>query len=279
MERDISIHDVLTGLWAEYPAMKIRMRDVRIDEQLTVFRATIILPTGTEVSGYGGVEAFGVAAIAEAQARALAQAISLLGLDAGEDEVIGAGRLSAPYEQGNGYGRQVAESEPVSADPLDLGPAPSAAEVAAATGMRLGVRPGPASASASAPAAPGDYRETAMTSPGSSPDGANASSRPAGPRLADSRPSQAEPPQTAEPRAASPTTTPVSRRPRERVRSAAEEEAGVSQKSFWLWAAERGLSSREDVEALLGQSISGMRPSEVRDRILDAEDEANMTDD
>ena len=279
MELDASIHDVLTGLWAEYPAMTIRMRDVRIDEHLTVFRATIVLPTGTEVSAYGSAEAFGVAAIAEAQWRALATAISLLGLDVGaEGEVIGAGRPSAPYERADGLARRVAETEPESTDPLNLGPTPSAADVAAATGMRLGARPGSSSDPATAP--------TAMPT-----SGIAAPTRPPEPRSPASRPTQAEPPEMAEQRvadarptatsgaAASPAPTPINRRPRERVRSAAEEEAGVSQKTFWLWAAERGLSSREDVEALLGQSISGMRPSEVRDRILDAEDEADATDD
>ena len=270
MEAEGAIIAALNDVRAEFPTMRVRTEHVVLDGPLTVFRATIALPSGAEATGYGSVVGSGVDAIALAEGRALARAMALLGVDQDAYDAqshvdeIDLGRDAADDEDryvGSALSRAVADEAP--ADPFNLGPSPSAAAIASATGMRLGARPAadtaePASTppanglvnrSSARPAAPTappppDDRGAASAGPGAESEPDAGASRPAAPVSAGGRPAASE----------------------------SEDDAGVSHQAFWRWAGERGLSNRADVEDLLGQSIGGMRPAAVRDLIIAAQE-------
>ncbi len=264
MEAEGAIVAALNDVRAEFPAMRVRTEHVTLDGPLTVFRATITLPTGAEATGYGSVAGSGVDAIALAEGRALARAMALLGVDQDAYD----GRVptdddgyeerddgpDAPYA-GSGLYQAVADASP--SDPYNLGTSPSAAAVASATGMRLGAR--------------------SITAAPRPPEGQN-EDPPAGTMTAQSRPA-APPPRPIETESSSSqrrdTTPPAATPPPERAsptQNDADDDAGVSHQAFWRWAGERGLTNRTDVEDLIGQSIGGMRPAAVRDLIIAAQE-------
>ena len=262
MESEGAIVAALNDVRAEFPAMRVQTEHVSLDGPLTVFRATITLPSGAEATGYGSVAGSGVEAIALAEGRALARAMALLGVDqdaydgrepgdddryAGRDDGEG---QDEPYAGSTLY-RAVADEAP--ADPFNLGASPSAAAIASATGMRLGARSGVSGEDTARASQP-----VARPRSGSPPDRPVDSERP-DPAL---RPTSASssPAATPEPATASPD------------QDDADEDAGVSHQAFWRWAGERGLSNRTEVEDLLGQSIGGMRPAAVRDLIIAAQE-------
>ncbi len=261
MESEGAIVAALNDVRAEFPAMRVRTEHVSLDGPLTVFRATITLPSGAEAMGYGSVAGSGVEAIALAEGRALARAMALLGVDQdaydgrepddddryGERDDEG---QNEPYS-GSNLDRAVADEAP--ADPFNLGATPSAAAIASATGMRLGARPEP-SGDDTSPAS----RPAAQPPPASPPAQPVDSEHP----VLTNRPvpAPASPAATPDPGTASP------------VQNDSDEDAGVSHQAFWRWAGERGLSNRTEVEDLLGQSIGGMRPAAVRDLIIAAQE-------
>lgn len=267
MEADGAIVAALNDVRAEFPAMRVRTEHVTLDGPLTVFRATITLPTGAEATGYGSVAGSGVEAIALAEGRALARAMVLLGVD--QDAYDGRVPDDDGYQDrgedgddeqyaGSGLYQAVADEPPT--DPYNLGTSPSAAAVASATGMRLGAR----SMTTEPPAA-------------GTRDAAPAADRPvvqSRPTPAPTRPGEAERPGPAPrdapaPAASANATDPATASP---IQNDSDEDAGVSHQAFWRWAAERGLSNRTDVEDLIGQSIGGMRPAAVRDLIIGAQE-------
>lgn len=269
MEAEGAIIAALNDVRTEFPAMRVRTEHVLLDGPLTVFRATITLPTGAEATGYGSVVGSGVEAIALAEGRALARTMALLGVD--QDAYDGRIPGDDSYEDqgddgsndqyaGSGLYQAVADEPP--SDPYNLGTSPSAAAVASATGMRLGVRP---AASDRPTAAPRDEAAPA-------PDRPVARSRPASPPL---RPVEAERPAPPRPEASAPASAtgsvpdPATASP---IQNDSDEDAGVSHQAFWRWAGERGLSNRTDVEDLIGQSIGGMRPAAVRDLVIAAQE-------
>ena len=264
MEAEGAIIAALNDVRAEFPAMRVRTEHVVLDGPLTVFRATIALPTGAEASGYGSVVGTGVDAIALAEGRAIARAMALLGVDQDAYDAqshvddVDLGREGPggdePYARG-GLTRAVADEAP--ADPFNLGPSPSAAAVASATGLRLGAR--------SNPPGPGD---------GDSPPGeAPSASRPS----TGTAPVPVVPPATAPAEATQDATgdgttgQPAAGQP-DGETGTSDDDAAVSHQAFWRWAGERGLTNRSAVEDLLGQSIGGMRPAAVRDLIMAAQE-------
>lgn len=268
MEAEGAIIAALNDVRAEFPTMRVRTEHIVLDGPLTVFRATIALPSGAEATGYGSVVGSGVDAIALAEGRALARAMALLGVDQDaydaqshvddvhldRDDLGGGDRYA-----GSTLHRAVADGPP--ADPFNLGPAPSAAAIASATGIRLGARPpsetddAPADPNRNRPVNRSAARSTAEPSVTSPPEAVDAPDEPA-----------LEPEPENTPLAAS---DPVAARP---ATSDSDDDAAVSHQAFWRWAGLRGLSNRSDVEDLLGQSIGGMRPASVRDLIIAAQE-------
>ncbi len=267
MESEGAIVAALNDVRAEFPAMRVRTEHVALDGPLTVFRATITLPSGAEATGYGSVAGSGVEAIALAEGRALARAMALLGVDQdaydgrdpGNDDRYGGRdddeRQDEPYAGSTLY-RALADEAP--ADPFNLGASPSAAAIASATGMRLGARSGVSGED---------------TSPATQPVAQPRSGSPADRPVDSDRPGLAPRPTSASPSAAA-TPDSATASPDQ---NDADEDAGVSHQAFWRWAGERGLSNRTEVEDLLGQSIGGMRPAAVRDLIIAAQ-EGSETD-
>ncbi len=267
MESDGAIIAALNDVRAEFPAMRVRTEHVQLDGELTVFRATITLPSGAEATGYGSVTGMGVTAIARAEGRALLRAMTLLGVDqdaydlrdgAGDDREPDEREDDDPYVGTDRY-RAVADEGP--ADPFNLGASPSAAAVASATGMRLGARPA---------AAPDDVPPgVGQPAPPAARPGASSESRPA---RADAAAREPQAPPAAPATSASAAPAVVAPGPAAGSQTDADEDAGVSHQAFWRWASDRGLSNRADVEDLLGQSIGGMRPAAVRDLIVAAQE-------
>ena len=268
MEAEGAIVAALNDVRADFPAMRVRTEHVVLDGPLTVFRATIMLPTGAEATGYGSVAGSGVEAIALAEARALARAMALLGVD--QDAYDGrVPRGGGGYEDrdddgsdepylGSGLYQAVADESP--ADPYNLGTSPSAAAVASATGMRLGARSVTADR-------PGAEPEDDAAPPGRPA----AQSRTAAPP---ERPVEPEPTSHArrDDSASAAEANAPDPAPASPIQNDSDEDAGVSHQAFWRWAGERGLSNRTDVEDLIGQSIGGMRPAAVRDLIIGAQE-------
>lgn len=301
MGEDEAVLAALSDLRAAFPAMRVGVEHVALGDGLTVFRATIALPSGAEATGYGSVAGSGVDAIARAETRALARAMALLGVDAedydptgldGDDTYAEDEPAPAPAPTGrpaparatsssrsttsgtsgtsgtgaSGLTQAVAEDAP--ADPFNLGPAPSAAAVASATGMRLGARDGGGLATATRstpprPAAPEPESYADEEPDDGGPGDGGDPDREAGEREEPPGDGDRRPAGRAETAAAPPATE-----------TETEEDAGVSHQAFWRWAGDRGLRNRADVEDLIGQSIGGMRPAAVRDMILAAQDES-----
>lgn len=267
MESAGAIVAALNDVRAEFPAMRVRTEHVSLDGPLTVFRATITLPSGAEATGYGSVAGSGVEAIALAEGRALARAMALLGVDQdaydriepGDDDRYGEHDgdegQDEPYAGSTRY-RAVADEAP--ADPFNLGASPSAAAVAAATGLRLGARPAAAGDDTS-PASQPTAQPRAASPPARPVDSERPGPAPR-PTSAAASPAATSDPDTSDPATASP------------VPNDSDDDAGVSHQAFWRWAGERGLSNRTEVEDLLGQSIGGMRPAAVRDLIVAAQE-------
>ncbi len=277
MEAEGAIVAALNDVRAEFPAMRVRTEHVVLDGPLTVFRATISLPTGAKATGYGSVAGSGVEAIALAEARSLARAMALLGVDQdaydgripSDDEGYEDRAGDGPEDQYAGSGLYQAVTDEGPSDPYNLGTSPSAAAVASATGMRLGVQPAASDRPTAAPrgeTAAGPERPAAQRRPARSVE----AERPAPPR-----PVEAERPASPRPDASAPASAtesvpdPATASP---IQNDSDEDAGVSHQAFWRWAGERGLSNRTDVEDLIGQSIGGMRPAAVRDLVIAAQE-------
>ena len=266
MDADEVVLVALNDLRAMFPAMRVRTEHVVLGPDTTVFRATIALPSGAEATGYGGVAGDGLAAIAAAEHLALARAMAFLGIDPDTLEVPGdlgepvpAGISLAPSPRADPE-RRVAEDPP--SDPFNLGSTPSAAAVAAATGMRLGARPDP-----------------------DRPVSARATLRGQGDRQADDLPPPA-PDHDPTDRPEQDMTPPPARASSSAGQAPApadgdgdtDDDVAVSHQAFWRWAGERGLENRTDVEDLLGRSIGGLRPAAVRDLIVAAQDDSEPVD-
>lgn len=272
MEAEGAIIAALNDVRTEFPAMRVRTEHVLLDGPLTVFRATITLPTGAEATGYGSVAGSGVEAIALAEGRALARTMALLGVDQdvydgripGDDDAYDDQGEDGSNDQYAGGGLYQAIADEAPTDPYNLGASPSAAAVASATGMRLGVRPAASdrpSAGRREGAAPEAERPATPSSPVPPTPRSVETERP-------SSPSRETPAQVLASPAAS-IQDPVTASP---VQNDSDEDAGVSHQAFWRWAGERGLSNRTDVEDLIGQSIGGMRPAAVRDLVISAQE-------
>lgn len=292
MDRDASIREALASLRDVFPAMRVRTEHIQLDERLTIFRATITLPSGGEATGYGSVEGLSVAAVTEAENRALTRALVLMGLD---DEFVLAladdGTSSPVYGRGDADAAGPEAGVAESGDPLNLGPTPSAADVAAATGMQLGVRreaaaPIPSARPSAEPPAFESRLPERRVPEARTPEARTPEPRapePAPERVPDHEPAAPAPDDEAgtdelleerSQRRDVPTATRGAlRRPMTPSARQRESDAAVSQASFWAWASDRGLGSRELVEEYIGQPIKGMRPSAVMNRILEVEAE------
>ncbi len=268
MEADEAVLAALNDLRAMFPAMRVRTEHVVLDRESTVFRATVTLPTGAEATGYGSVTGGGPGAVSAAEHLALARAMAFLGIDPDTLEVpddLGERSVVPPVAMGAAAPtaeRRIAEEPPT--DPFNLGTSPSAAAVAAATGMRLGVRAGQDGAPGDRPVRPRPVErvERVESVPESVPE-------PAGDNLdePDEPASAPAPVATAAPARPAPSS-----RPAPEAANDSDDDAAVSHQAFWRWAAARGLENRTDVEELLGRSIGGLRPAAVRDLIVAAQE-------
>ena len=234
----------------EHPDAEIVTEHVQIDESAAIFKATVRLPSGGMATGYGSETAsdFGDF-IEKAETKAIGRALNALGYGAqfGERGSEEAAEVVPP---------RAAEPAAPPARPAPARPV-SPVKPAAASHDPSGEAPPPAAARRRAAPAPVDLAaERERVTDDQQPDRAGDVATTVAP--------EAAPTAGAEDGAMAETATGETGEP---------DLADYSWSLFWPWARGLGLNSRNTIEALTGQDLTGRSPAEVRAMILTARGE------
>jgi hypothetical protein len=250
----------LLWLRREHPDAEIVTEHIKIDDGSAIFRATVTLPAGGKATGYGSETAadFGDY-IEKAETKAIGRALNALGYGAqfAEDAEDPAGRAGTASPAPSGR-PATPTSRPGGSN--DIPPRPGAPPSPTGTPPRAG--------------AGQDLDSSAMHRPAGSPRAGTEPDTSSPPPPIDLRPGRDRAPEPSAPIAPSPPTRRPAPRAARSTPPARDEPdlADFTHTAFWSWARQQGLN-REGVERLIGRSISGLPPAELRRAVLAARGE------